>query len=420
MERKALLKEPSRGLGRGVGGGGTGFPRPSPKGGADMWQLAEAASEMVLRGGRLFLPLVLDPEIEEEARGPGEERLGPEDETGVLERQGERRFVQGVRLDSLADNYPLLFPDSYENLCRAWQEQYSLTGELWGLTLPPELAVILFHVLPHFVRRRGPDRPRLKDEGEVLDFIREEVEIPPSYHFRTKKFLDTHPLEEALARLQDLPPEPPPPEGLVSGTRLKSWLRKTLKARWLTRERTRLRQALQDREGLRRLQEERLAVLWYVAERKSFEIQGFGFIKLTKGRGYCLYKRTGPFALQDYYGRPYLFPDCRVAVTTQGRLRPVVLESYKHPFLRRQEPNQEICLGTGFPHLLFSAANAVRALEAGLNALFYSYDRRRRNGYHSLDEHPARDRLVHFEDYRVPADHPLLTSGQVEIKNQAT
>jgi hypothetical protein len=109
-----------------------------------------------------------------------------------------------------------------------------------------------------------------------------------------------------------------------------------------------------------------------------------------------------------------------VAVATLGRLRPVVVDHYKHPFLRQHGSGQAICVGPETQHLTFSAKNVVQALEEGINALLYSYDSRRRLGYHRLDALPGMMRLVDFEDYRIPQDHPLVVSGHVEGKNRTT
>ena len=133
-----------------------------------------------------------------------------------------------------------------------------------------------------------------------------------------------------------------------------------------------------------------------------------------------IYKRTGDFALKDFYGRPYLFPDCRVAVSTLAALKPVVLEKYKHPFLLWHAPGQEICLSNFRPPREFTAKNVIQALTEGLNALFYSYTSRYRKGYHRLDEFRKQGRPFDFDDYRVPKDHPSLVSGEVEIKNDFT
>jgi hypothetical protein len=201
---------------------------------------------------------------------------------------------------------------------------------------------------------------------------------------------------------------------------LKAWWDEAVMTRLLVEERRRLTTEIEERGRWAAAHEGRLAVLLYLAHKGSLELDGFGFTRLKKASGYRIYKRTGPYVLQDFYGRLYFFQDCRVAVSTLGRLRPVVVDHYKHPFLRRHGPGQAICMGPENQNLFFSAKNAIRVLEEGINTLLYSYDTRRRRGYHRLDVLPGMMRLVDFEDYRIPADHPLIVSGVVEVKNRTT
>jgi hypothetical protein len=289
------------------------------------------------------------------------------------------------------------------------------------VNLDPTLVTIIFHILPHFLRREGlRRRPRLT-EGEILDLIRER--LPTPYHCcqQARKFLEVKPLHEALRRLESAALEPPPPpEGLLPAANLRAWWEEALAARLLAEERARLLQELENRQQWAAAQEGRLAVLLLVAEKGFLELDGFGFHRLKGGRGYRIYKRTGPYALKDYYGRVYLFPDCRVAVHTSGFLRPFVVDHYKHPFLRRHGSGQSICMGSETRNLTFSAPNAIQVIEEGIHTLLYSYDRRRRRGYHRLDPLPGMMRLVDFEDYRLPPDHPLIVSGRVEVTNRET
>jgi hypothetical protein len=319
------------------------------------------------------------------------------------------------------DHYPRVFPREHEDRRRHLKEQYSLTADLWGLNLDPKLTTIVFHILPHFLRREGLSSRQGLGEGEILDLIRERLPIPSRFHEEARRFLDVKPLEDALHRLASVPLESrPPPEGLVLTATLRAWWEEALTARLLAEERRRLLKELEGREHWAASQENRLAVLLYLAERGSLELDGFGFTRLKNGQDYRIYKRTGPYALKDFFGRLYLFPDCRVAVNTLGRLRPVVVDHYKHPFLRQHGSGQDICVGAEGQYLTFSAKNVIQVLEEGIHALFYSYDSRSRRGYHRLDALPGMLPLMDFEDYRIPADHPLIVSGQVEVKNRST
>jgi hypothetical protein len=394
-----------------------------------MWRCFEADLEILVHRGHLYLPLLLDPEINQEIQAPISPSYSWEESPGGLSRSPvpavlavqDRWFVQAVSASSLVDNYAQLFPQDHEDRRRTLREHYSLTADFFGVALDPHLVAIVFHILPHFLRRDGFQRRRRLQEGEVLDFIRERVQVPHYFDQQARSFLDVNPLKEALLRLETVHLEPkPPPEGLVPATDLGAWWEEVLTAQLLVEERNRLFQEIEEREHWATAQESRLAVLLYLAQKGSLELDGFGFSRMRRGQDYRVYKRTGPYALQDFYGHLYLFPDCRVAVTTLGRLRPVVVDHYKHPFLRRYASGQEICIGPESSNLSFSAKNAIQVLEEGINALLYSYDGRHRAGYHRLFVLPGMMRLVDFEDIRIPKDHPLIVSGQVEVKNRAT
>jgi len=391
-----------------------------------MWRCLDADLEVLVHRGQLYLPLLVDPEVHEEcqnlaSRGDWREPSSGNPSFPPILAVQDRLFAQSVSVSSLVDNYARLFPQENEARRHLLREQYSLAADLWGVTLDPKLVTIIFHILPHFVRREGLPRRRRLGEGETLDLIRERLPVPPRFAEEARRFLDLNPLKDAVQRLEIAKIESEaPPEGLVPAAMLKAWWEESLTACLLNEERSRLIKELQDREHWAGGQAHRLAVLLYLAERGSLELDGFGFTRLAPGQDYRLYKHTGPYVLKDYFGRLYLFPDCRVAVATLGRLRPVVVDHYKHPFLRQHGPGQEICLGPETRPLFFSAKNVIQAIEDGINALCYSYDSRRRLGYHRLDALPGMMHLVDFEDYRVPADHPLIASGGVEIKNRTT
>jgi hypothetical protein len=393
-----------------------------------MWRCLEASLKILVHQGQLYLPLLFDPEVHEESQALALREPLSELSSGTSSHPAcpavlavqDLLFAQAVSAASLIDNYAQIFPQENEERRRLLREQYSLAADLWGVSLDPKLITIIFHILPHFLRREGLSRRRRPGEGEILDLIRQRLQVPPRFDQEARRFLDLNPLKDAVRRLETAPLEPqPPPEGLMLTATLRSWWEEALTARLLNEERARLVKELQDREHWAAAQEHRLAVLLYLAERGSLELDGFGFTRLREGQDYRIYKHTGPFALKDYFGRLYLFPDCRVAVATLGRLRPVVVDHYKHPFLKHHGPGQEICVGPETQHLTFSAKNVIQALEEGINALCYSYDSRRRLGYHRLDVLPGLMGLVDFEDYRIPADHPLISSGQVEVKNGA-
>jgi hypothetical protein len=391
-----------------------------------MWRIFAAAEEILVHRGQFYLPLLLDPEIHQEIQAPIPQchidQASPvSSPLPIVLTFQDNLFVQAISAASLVDNFPRIFPEDYEDRRRTLREQYSLTADLYGVQLDPYLVAIVFHILPHFLRRNGFQKRKRLEEGEILDLIRERLPMPQFFEQEARRFLDTQPLEEALRRLETASVEAqPPPAGLLPVSRLQVWWEEAVTARLLAEERRRLATELEERGRWAAVHEGRLAVLLYLAHKGSLELDGFGFTRLKKAPGYRIYKRTGPYVLQDYYGRLYFFRDCRVAVTTLGRLRPVVVDHYKHPFLRRHGSGQAICMGPESQNLFFSPQNAIRVLEEGINTLLYSYDTRRRKGYHRLDVLPGMMRLVDFDDYRIPADHPLIVSGEVEVKNRTT
>jgi hypothetical protein len=242
----------------------------------------------------------------------------------------------------------------------------------------------------------------LNDE-EMLDLIREKVNIPARYFKEAETFQNLEPLKEILKDLEDQKPIFKLPEnGLYSGPALRDWLDKAVHAKVLASEHHRIAEALQVRERFSRSKPEHIALLLYIADAGAMEIDGFGFSMNNPYRQeYLVYKHTGDYVLKDYCARSYLFPDCRVAISTYTPFRPFVIEKYKHPFLLGHKAGQEICMKNFVPSNELTAQNVIRTLEEGLTAMRYGYDGRKRNGYHSLDKTWVHIPTIDFEDYRV-------------------
>ncbi|MGE5345595.1 MAG: hypothetical protein ACM3JH_06555 [Acidithiobacillales bacterium] len=394
----------------------------------------ESEAEIVCQSGFAYLPLLFDPSVASE--------IGEFPRSDLVIRVGGRPFVRTIALRSLVESCEALFPGSREALRRP-----SLRGipeELMapGPVVDERLKTILFSVMPRFVRRgKSLERKRLS-EDEVLDLIGERLGRPGASREAARRRPDPMVLRQVLVDLERRAPAVGlPPEGRMPARALADWLSRELTARILEEERRRLTRLLETAEEPGGAASGREAILLAVARRGALEIDGFGFLRTSPGDDYLIYKRTGEYVLTDYYGRLYLFPDCRVAVSTGGALRPFVVETYKHPFLEAHDSGQKICLRRPGAWSVFSAAAVVEALEEGIGALLHGYSSRRRNGYHSLEgllrpvatpvpadtlprgpaDHPVVRRKhlldVDFNDYRIPADHPKVASGQVPVTN---
>jgi hypothetical protein len=392
--------------------------------------------DLVVKSGFLYVPLVFDPTVEREIG----ERPGRD---GLIEADG-RFFVKALSLQSVLDNYEAIDPEGFREREIPGLGGGTPTAGVGEMSFEGKLGTILFGVMPRFVRRRkGFRRGRLGEE-EILDLIAEKIRIPPKYHEEAARLADTDFLRRSLRDLEDREiGVDPPGEGKVPADALREWILRALTARAAKREKERLRRMLELWSGPAEASGKRAALRLYIAGEGSLEVDGFGFLRIGAADEYFVYKRTGEYALKDYFGRLYLFPDCRVAVSTVAPLRPFVMETYRHPFLESYDSGQPICLRHFDPPRLFSAAAVVRALEEGINALLRGYSSRRRNGYRSLDPMPrhvvaapdddgvpwpfdgpaVRGRgipHIDFEDYRIPRDHPGIASGTVEVTNDLT
>lgn len=386
-----------------------------------MQKLLGSNLEVVVASDFIFLPLLFDPSIAAELRAanslkaPHEARGSPTEDNLIV--AGGRTFIKTLSLSSLLENFENLHPDAYSQLRKNFLEKnLGSIANKDQIFLDNKLKTIVFQVMPHFLRRAGRilGEKRTKSE-DLLDLICGKIDVPQKYYDQARMIFDPRLLGKMLTDLGKIEITVEQlREGVIPAPGLRQWFYQALTKRIVEKEKDRLKQKM---GGEPHLNNQQVAILLYLAGKGSLEIDGFGFSRIGKKKEYLIYKRTGEYALKDFYGRLYLFPDCRVAVSTLGRLKPVVMEKYKHPFLRRHSCGQEICLRNFTPPSGFTARNAITVLEEGVNALFYGYNYRRRNGYHSLDRLPREERLVDFEDLRIAPDHPKISSGQVEVKN---
>ena len=366
-----------------------------------MRRLIGSGIDFLVEAGFLYLPLLYDPAIDGEIHASHDPCGSPKTMGSVILNEG-KHFVKSLSLHSLAENYERTGKDLYDQVRSAVLREVSGNKDRNETFLSWKLITIIFQVMPYFIKKnRGFERGKFGKE-EILKLIAEKVDIPPREYERTNTVLDLKPLQEALKELEKVDSTfKPPTDGRISSAELNHWLQKALRAQIIKKERTRLRNEVRRREQLIATVDEDMDILLYVAQKGSLEINGFGFTRIGTSDDYLIYKRTGEYILKDYYGRSYLFSDCRVAVPTFSPFKPVVMEKYKHPFLYAHNSGQEICMHGFYPPQQFSAENAIQLLEEGINALLYGYDARRRNGYHSLDRTREYVKTVEFEDYRV-------------------
>jgi hypothetical protein len=331
-------------------------------------------------------------------------------------------FVKSLSLDSLVENSPAVFPEECQRERLRLRRQVFPQAEAYRRLLDARLKTILFDIVPHFFRRRRGRYREKAGPAAVIAFLAAQVK-----GFKGKTALldrlaeQEASLQQVLLRLEHLDrPPAPPPEHRLPGNELAGWFREAVRSFLLGQEIRHWQGELTEVHDLQNLPEPALAVLLGLAARGAVEVDDCGFCPDKKYPGeYLVYKRTGEYILQDYFGRFYLFPDCRVGVSTAGPFHPMVLDMYKHPLLRRFGSRQQICLTDYQPAQEFSAAAIIQTLEAGLNALYYGYNSRKRNGYNSLDSYGRHLSVVDFDDWRLAPDDPRVVSGEVEVKNSS-
>jgi hypothetical protein len=390
-----------------------------------MRQLLNSKLEVLVTGGCLYVPLGLDPAIAAEltshpggTASPGP-AAGPP--TGPLRVTAGRPYVQAMSLPSLAANYQAIHPEAYEELRRSCLGKFSQTPIEEEISPDRRLRTIIFEILPYFIKIKKGREPGRVGEGEILEVISRRMGMAPEYYRRAQRLYSPESLRRRLHDLEEVSdPGGPPPEGLTAAGDLRAWLHRVLAGQIIEQEKDRLQRMLSEGEPSLATHWRYIALQLYLADRGHLEIDGCGFFRLDRRGEYLIYKRTGEYALKDYYGRIYRFPDCRVAVATTSRLKPVVLEIYKHPLLYGHKPGQEICIRQFTPTAAFTAKNVIQALEEGLSALYHGYNSRRRNGYHSLDRITEHHRGVDFADYIIPRDDPRIISGELEVTNSYT
>jgi hypothetical protein len=378
-----------------------------------MRQLLDSDVDLLVRQGSLYVPLCLDPAIAAEAAVAGEG-------DGPLAAAGGVFYLKAVSLAALAANYAAIHPQAFQKLAQSCLGKYRRASSGDETAYDPKLALIIFDILPHFIKIK-PGRQRGKPgKAEILEVLGRRLGLAPDYYRWAARLYGPDSLQRELRDLEKAPaPGGPLPEGRVAARVVRTWLEGELAGQVLDREKDRLRTLLAAGEASLAGRRQFLALQRYIADHGGLELDGFGLIRRRDGKEYLIYKRTGVYALMDFYGRTYRFPDCRVAVGTHRWPQPVVLERYKHPMLRGQADYQEICIRQFSPEP-FGAASVIKALEEGISALYYGYNWRRRNGYHSLDRVNEYHRAVDFADYVIPRDDPRLLSGELKVTNAHT
>ena len=382
-----------------------------------MEKLFHSDIEFAIRAGYAYMPLLVDHEIEKEVHGNKEARFWnlaslfrTEHKIQNVIRIEGRHYVKTASLQSLLDNYEKVNRAGYEIEKAKCLRQYEKDLEIKETIIDHKLETIVFKVMPYFIKKnKALERKRMSDL-EIVGIINKHVNVPPKYLEIAEDFKDTKSLRETIDKIENkeiaIPPEPE--QGPISSEYLRDWFYKALEARILIEEKENLKNLLKQREELIDTNKGFIATLLYLKDNPSLEIDGFGFGDTNL---YKVYVHTGEYALKDFDGDIYLFPDCKVGVYISNLTSPLVFDKYKHPFLNDEDKDQFICIRHGSLSSNFTAENIINSLQTALNTIFYGYTNSGDfGGYNSLKNSM-------FQEYKISRDHPRIKSGEVEIKN---
>lgn len=374
----------------------------------------------------MYLPCPMDPQTALELKRAAGSEASPDTGQGlqgpkIIFHQGIP-YVETVSWDGLVRHAEAFFPRLASRIRKKVRRE--LLGDTRSRAFVDRtvqwemLEIAVFQVLPRFVRLPRWVKSSENKRIALALWLSKRTGVPNGFFRWAEEMLREDGgcggTSVAAGSRADVFQDP---TGGIVGARL---VRQALEA---ALEKSRRESMGREQEALRaRLQPYRdwpsaaLGFMLFVLSRGCLEVDGFGFLRRASDGAVVIYKRSGRYALRDYYNRLYLFPDCRVAVTSQD-LWPVVMECYKHPLLARHQPWQRICLGLSPAGRSFTADHIIQSLEDGLNALYYGYDPRKRNGYHSLDHFPGFQRDIQFDDLKIPSDDPRCLSGEIPITN---
>jgi hypothetical protein len=198
---------------------------------------------------------------------------------------------------------------------------------------------------------------------------------------------------------------------------LENLLKEAVEIEIITKKRKELEESV---KAMKETNTRYLAAMLYFKDAGNFEFENFGFEK--RKDGYLAYVKIKEYALEDFEdGRIYLFPPCRVGtyVTFSGEVnQPIVVDRYKHPFLKDYAPEQMICIMKFKLEGNTLSKRVINAIEQGISTLLYGYYPRDHVGYRRLNGRSDSGHApMSFSEYEISKDDPKIKSGEIAITN---
>jgi hypothetical protein len=379
--------------------------------------------EFLVKDDYICYPILFDTDIVKELRSSKD----------VLEFDG-KNYIRGIKIQTIAENYEKFDPQTYHDmkidfLRKALPERTEdFKDYCQGNDL---LRMIVFEIMPYFIAKNRK-LEEIKEENQanrkgveekILSLVKERTTIPDRYYQEARGFCKLDDIEYALKRLEEIN-NPEIPSGLFNAKMLETILIDEIEGVIVKKSRKELEGNIELKKELVSKKAEHIAALLYLKEAERFELENFGFIR-EHDATYTIYKKLEPYALREFNGDVYLFPECIVGFnvpssTNVGVPIPLVLNEYKHPFLPGHSEHQKICIRDFRNTEEKPNERIITALNMGVDTILYGYfNQIGFFGFHSLDGRVHNTQYHHstFGEYRISEDDPRIKNGTVVITN---
>ncbi|MBU0666920.1 MAG: hypothetical protein ABIC91_08605 [Nanoarchaeota archaeon] len=371
---------------------------------------------VIMNKGYLYLPLLYDSDVHDDLKN---RPLQTEKKSSLLIESESEQFIKTLNLDSYVKNYEHICPKEYKQIHDKYFGQFEI-GDWKNKAVNHRLDELITDVLPQFVQTRVGLKRRKLTKIELVDLITSKCKLSNAYGKKDNDIFKVGLLENSIQELEYTKEKNDVlPEGKIRSAEFQDYMNNEIKNYILRKELSTLKAELKERKILAEKNQLYLTALDYI-QQNGIELDGFG-IK-PYGSEWIVFVNTGEYALKDFDGRIYAFPNASVAVRISNKTinDPRVLNNYKHPFLSAHCSDQKICTGNTCSPTNYSSKNLVTALSIGVNTLLYGYfNKEHFGGYNSLDGkiHHGNGRYIDFENYHVSPNNPKIKSGKINITN---
>jgi hypothetical protein len=371
--------------------------------------------------GFIYCPVLMNDSVNQEI----------EENPNIISLSG-KKYIKTNSFDGILEIIKQKDPEQYKDLRREVLRKL-LPRTDFASVVPNDdfIRKVIFNLLPRFLSVEESQTLRPGSDEDILKLIQKKYNVPSEFYQKAKSSLEIKELEEIVGRLKDIS-EQRIPSGRLNRAQLIESLKKVIENRIIREEKINLSNEANLRKEIVDRNVDNLATLSYLKSLNEFEIGKFGFLKVGAnygaGKDYVVYAKTGDYILQHFNGDYYFFSSCRVGVRVNENAKtidagisdPIVIESYSHPFLSRDDsPGSTICIATrgnieydetGKRIVKTLEERIINQIDAGLRTIMCGYISKNIHPYRWLDDSSLRGNRISNKDKRI-------TEGKVPVTN---